>query len=103
MFEVTRAAAKQIRESAERSDMAEFALRIVADTDAQGAIHYKMGFDEIAEGDTLIACKGVDVLIRNRDKELLQGATLDYVELHEGHFEFIFLNPNDPHCRAPTE
>jgi len=37
------------------------------------------------------------------DAPLLQGATLDYVELESGQSDFIFLNPNDPHYVPPQE
>ena len=46
---------------------------------------------------------GVDVVIGRQDKALLNGATLDYVELEPGAFQFIFLNPNDPHFEPPRE
>ena len=45
----------------------------------------------------------MDILIRCPDKELLNGTVLDYVELESGQFNFIFMNPNDPHYQPPTE
>jgi iron-sulfur cluster assembly protein len=33
--------------------------------------------------------------------ELLEGMTLDYVELEAGDFRFIFVNPNDVPAAAP--
>ena len=62
-----------------------------------------MGFDEIARDDVLVNARGVDVVLRNDDKELLNGMTLDYVELEPGDFQFIFLNPNDPSFQPPSE
>jgi iron-sulfur cluster assembly protein len=62
-----------------------------------------MGFDEIARDDVLVNAGGVDVVLRNGDKELLNGMTLDYVELEPGDFQFIFLNPNDPSFQPPSE
>lgn len=103
MFEVTRAAAKQIRRTANDGDMDELALRVAAIRETDGSISYQMGFDEIAEGDALISSKGVDILIRSRDKELLQGTILDFVEIEPDKPHFVFLNPNDPHYRPPTE
>jgi iron-sulfur cluster assembly protein len=35
--------------------------------------------------------------------ELLKGATLDFVELEPGQFNFIFMNPNDPEYVPPKE
>jgi iron-sulfur cluster assembly protein len=41
--------------------------------------------------------------LRDGDKELLNGMTLDYVELEPGDFQFIFLNPNDAGFQQPSE
>lgn len=103
MFKVTRAAAQQIRSDAREGDVEELALRVAATRESDQSISYKMGFDEINEGDTLINSRGVDILIRDPDKRLLNGTVLDYVELETDRFSFIFLNPNDPHHQPPTE
>ncbi len=84
-------------------DMEELALRIAAARESDGGITYRMGFDEVSTEDTLISAGGVDILIGGNDKELLQGATLDFVELEPGRPSFVFLNPNDPHFRPPKE
>ncbi len=96
MITITQAAARQIRRSADSGNMQELALRIAASRDPEGSIDYQMGFDEIARDDVLVNARGVDVVLRNDDKELLNGMTLDYVELEPGDFQFTFLNPNDP-------
>ncbi len=103
MFKVTKAAAQQIRKDAREGDVEELALRVAATRESDRSISYKMGFDEINEGDTLLNSLGVDILIRGPDKELLNGTILDYVELETESFHFIFLNPNDPHHQPPTE
>jgi iron-sulfur cluster assembly protein len=36
------------------------------------------------------------VLVSNSSKDLLAGATLDFVEISQGEHQFIFINPNDP-------
>ena len=103
MITITQAAAKQIRRSADSGNMEDLALRIAASRRPDGTIEYQMGFDEIARDDMLVNARGVDVVMRNDDKELLNGMTLDYVELEPGEFQFIFLNPNDPSYEPPTE
>lgn len=103
MITITQAAAKQIRRSADSGNMEDLALRIAASRRPDGTIEYQMGFDEIARDDMLVNARGVDVVMRNDDKELLNGMTLDYVELEPGDFQFIFLNPNDPSYEPPTE
>jgi iron-sulfur cluster assembly protein len=35
--------------------------------------------------------------------DLLNDAVLDYVQLDDGKYEFIFLNPNDPNYQPPDE
>ncbi len=103
MFNVTRAAAKEIRRSADASDMDHLALRVAARRGDDGGIEYRMGFDEVGVEDVLLSSGGVDVVIGKDDKALLNGATLDYVEFEPQQFRFIFLNPNDPHYEPPKE
>ena len=103
MFKITKSAAQAIRHNAREGDMEDLALRIVARREHDQSITYKMGFDEISDGDTLISSRGVDILIRGPDKALLNGTVLDYVEINTGQFNFIFMNPNDPYFQAPQE
>ncbi|MCY4222550.1 MAG: iron-sulfur cluster assembly accessory protein [Thiotrichales bacterium] len=103
MFTVTRAAAKQIRSTAVSGDTEELALRVAASRTGDGGIDYRMGFDDVGAGDTLLSSHGVDVVIASADKVLLNGTVLDYVEIEPGDHRFIFLNPNDPHYRPPHE
>ena len=62
-----------------------------------------MGFDEEKEGDIVFSSEGVDIVIAPSNAELLHGAHMDYVEIEPGQFNFIFLNPNDPNFKSPTE
>jgi iron-sulfur cluster assembly protein len=103
MITITQAAARQIRRTADSGNMEELALRIAASRNPDGTIGYRMGFDEIARDDVLVNARGVDVVLRDGDKELLNGMTLDYVELKPGDFQFIFLNPNDAGFQQPSE
>ena len=103
MITISQAAARQIRRTADSGHMEELALRIAASRNPDGSIGYQMGFDEIAPDDVLVNARGVDVVLRKDDKALLNGMTLDYVELEPGDFQFIFLNPNDPGYQPPGE
>lgn len=103
MFKVTKTAASQIRQSAHSDDVEELALRVAAARKSDGAIEYQMGFDEVGVDDVLLNSRGVDVVFANSQKELLNGTVLDYVEFEPGEFRFIFLNPNDPHFRNPSD
>jgi iron-sulfur cluster assembly protein len=55
-----------------------------------------MGFDDMGAQDQIYTSEGIDVLIADPCRELLRGATLDFVEINPGQPEFIFTNPNDP-------
>ena len=43
----------------------------------------------------------VEVVVGPASTELLTEAVLDYVELEPGDFQFIFMNPSDPHYVPP--
>lgn len=98
MFNLTPAAAEQIRQAAaSQNDAAEIpaCLRVAAKLE-DGEIVYGMGFDDERDNDAVIESNGITLLIALPSQELLTGATLDFVELRPGEFQFIFINPNDP-------
>lgn len=97
MFKVTHAAVVQIRNAAD-SQLDCPALRVAAKIDDDGEISYGMGFDDERENDLVIDCEGIQLLISPRSQELLDEATLDFVELRPGEFQFIFINPKDSAC-----
>jgi iron-sulfur cluster assembly protein len=96
MITITPAAAAQIHQSAEATDSHNMHLRVAVRREDDGTFVYGMGFDESGNDDVLIASGGINVLVSNVDKDFLLGATLDFVELNPGEFQFIFINPNDP-------
>jgi len=103
MIVITTAAAKQISASANQGNMQGLAMRIAASRNPDGSMHYGMGFDDSQlEGDLHITSEGIDVVIAETSKILLEGTTLDYVELEPGEFQFIFMNPNDANYTAPA-
>lgn len=93
-FTVTPAAAAQIKRSAEEAS-GEPLLRVAAKRAADGSVEYGMGFDDLRDQDAQIECEGVRILIGPLSRELLDGATLDFVELEPGEYQFIFVNPNE--------
>ena len=84
MFTLTAAAAKQVRKAASDGDMEDLSLRIAATREDDGAIAYRMGFDEFEQGDTVVSSRGVDVLIRGEGPEVLSAACPKSVEALEG-------------------
>ncbi len=96
MITITEQAGEQIRKAAEQTGATNLFLRLAAKVEDGGKFEYGMGFDERKDNDTLWQSGSVSVLVSPACKELLEGATLDYVELNPGDFRFIFINPNDP-------
>ena len=103
MINLTPAAAAQIRASAEQGNMQGLAMRIAARRNPDGSIHYGMGFDDNQlEGDTHIDADGIDIVVAETSKHLVQGMTVDYVEIEPDAYQFIFLNPNDTNYTPPA-
>lgn len=101
MFRVTPLAAEHIRNAADVQDE-DSTLRVAAKIDDDGELVYGMGFDEERENDVVIECEGITLLISPRSNELLEEATLDFVELHPGEFQFVFINPKEGNCSAQS-
>ena len=102
MITITPAAAEQIRASAQQGDMQDLALRIAARRDPDGSIHYGLGFDDNQlDGDARLSCEGIDIVIGESSQILVDGMTIDYVEIEPGSWQIIFLNPNDVNYAPP--
>lgn len=96
MITLTPEAARQIRQSAKQGNLEGLPLRLAGTKNDDGSIHYGMGFDDVKEDDTTYTSEGVDIVVSVISRELLDGMTVDYVELEPGKPQFIFMNPNDP-------
>lgn len=95
MITVTPEAAKQIQMAAAQGGLEGLALRLAARPSAQGGLEYGMGFDDANDDDLSFTCEGVQVVLEAQYGPLLNGTTIDYVEIEPGQFHFIFMNPND--------
>jgi iron-sulfur cluster assembly protein len=103
MITVTPAATEQIKTSAEKGDMQGLPMRIAAKLNPDGTIHYGMGFDDNKlDGDMHINAGGIEVVISESSHLLMEGTTLDYVEIEPGTWQFIFMNPNDANYAPPA-
>ena len=100
---VTDRALVQIRSASQGSDARGMALRIAVRRRSDGSLEYAMGFDEPTDADTRVRADDVEVVVAPTSIDLLQGTTLDFVELDSGDFQFIFLNPNDPTYVPPQD
>ena len=102
MIKLTNAAVKQILLSAEQGKMQAIPLRVAIKEQDDGSFHYAMGFDEQRlPGDIFVNIEDISLVVSETSKDLVEGMTIDYVELEAGKQEFIFLNPNDPTYRPP--
>jgi iron-sulfur cluster assembly protein len=101
MFKLTAAAAEQVQKAARQGGTEGLSLRLAAHQNPDGSIDYRMGFDEVTEDDIRMSCDGVDVVMAPESVPLLDGATMDFVEIDSGQFHFIFLNPKDANYSPP--
>jgi len=76
---------------------------LTANMESDETVEYCFGFDDVKECDTLIEAYGFKVVISPDCIDLLNGAHIDFVEIENGENHFIFLTPNDPSYKPPTE
>jgi iron-sulfur cluster assembly protein len=93
----------QIQKNLQNDEHSDLALRIAATMTPDETVNYGMGFDESKEDDVQFTVEGVNFLVGAESVELLNGAHVDFVEIEDGQHHFIFLNPNDPSYKPPTE
>lgn len=103
MIKITNEAAKQIQLSAQQGKTENLPLRIAATKNADGSIHYGIGFDENKEGDIAVTSEGIKIIVSALSANLLKDTTLDFVEIEPGKNQFIFMNPNDPSYSPPSD
>ena len=103
MITLTEKAIEQVKAAAAESQAAGMALRLAARKNPDGTMEYGMGFDEPSDDDLMFRFGDVEVIFGGEYGPLLNGATLDYVELEPGQWHFIFLNPNDANYQPPGE
>ncbi len=103
MITITPAAAAQIKLSADQGKTEGMSLRIAATKNDDNSIHYGMGFDDSKEDDVTVAAEDIEVIVSTASVKLLKDTTIDFVEIEPDKFQFIFMNPNDPNYKAPTE
>jgi len=102
MLKITDTALAQIKTSM-TEETAGLSLRIAALQGEDGSIQYGMGFDDNkSDEDAVVELDGLEVLIAPGSRDLLIGATIDYVPLENEEMHFIFINPNDPNHKAPA-
>ncbi|MCK5895647.1 MAG: Fe-S cluster assembly protein HesB [Cocleimonas sp.] len=103
MFTVSPEAAAQIKISMVQSNAEGQPLRVAVEKNTAGEFHYQMGFDDSHKyGDGATVSEGIKLVADAASGDLLDGMLIDYIEL-DGNMEFVFMNPNDPSYKVPTE
>ena len=95
MITITPAAAERIRQASAESGAEAPVLRVAVRRLADGSLDYGMGFDQSRPGDTAAEVEGVHIVVAERSRELVQGVTLDFVEIEPGEFRFVFVRPGE--------
>ena len=102
MFKITDNAAKQVIISLDKMEE-RLPLRVAIKVMPDGSFHYNMGFDDHAhETDKQFEEKHIKFVVDAASIPLITGMTMDYVEI-DGKHEIVFLNPNDPNYKPPTD
>ncbi len=100
---LTERAAVRIQEQLPKDEEG-VALRLAARRLEDGSFHYAMGFDDQhREGDQRFSVQKIPLVIGADSLALIRGMTVDFAELEPGETRFVFLNPNDPAYKPPTE
>ena len=103
MIKISDTAAKQIAVSLEQMGDSQPPLRVAIKVMPDGSFHYNMGFDDQKhESDKNFTEKEINLVIDASSMPLITGMTIDYVDI-DGKHEIVFLNPNDPNYKPPTE
>ncbi len=103
MITLTNAAIEQVKSAAAQSGAEGLALRLAVRKNMDGTMEYGMGFDEPSDDDLAFKFGEVEVVMGGEYGPLLNGTTIDYVELEDGQFHFIFMNPNDANYQPQAE
>ena len=103
MIKISDTAAKQIAISIEQMGGEKLPLRVAIAVNQDGSFHYNLGFDDNSrDGDTSFEEKNINFVVDVATLPLVGGMTMDYVEI-DGKHEIVFLNPNDPNYKPPTQ
>ena len=102
MITVTKAAADQIKLSAQQNQSQGMPLRVACQRNADGSLQYALGFADVEHDEDLhFSSEGIDIVVAPTSLSLVDTMEIDYVELDTGNNDFIFKNPNDPNYAPP--
>jgi iron-sulfur cluster assembly accessory protein len=94
MITVTDSAVKQLQNIlGEQAGGAARGLRLFVETGGCCGMQYGMALDQPKEGDEVVDCSGVQVMIDAFSVQHLRGSTIDFADTPDG-AGFRILNPN---------
>ncbi len=92
MIAITQNAAEEAKRLFTKQGNPKLGLRIGIQGGGCSGLSYKLGFDELRQGDQVQELNGIKVLVDPKSDLYLEGTTLDFVDGLEGR-GFKFLNP----------
>ncbi len=103
MITITKRAAEEISLSTQNPDAQGLICRFAVEQTDNG-FQYLMGFDERSDSDIHLQSNGIEYVLAYSQKALLEGMVVDFDEIDtQNGYGFIFMNPNDPDYRPPTQ
>jgi len=86
IIKVTEAAQAQIETAARDTGADGLPLRVATVRTPEGGLDYRMGFDDegLKAGDSQDQAGSVVIVVASEDQAILEGTTLDYVEIEPG-------------------
>jgi iron-sulfur cluster assembly protein len=104
MIILTESAQDFIKQSITQNDADSLGLRVAVYPDNENQCYnYGLGFDEARDDDIKIVENGITLLVGSKQRELIEDATIDYVEMEDGNMNLIVMNPNDPSYVPPKK
>ncbi|WP_241087172.1 HesB/IscA family protein [Candidatus Vondammii sp. HM_W22] len=103
MFKITDAAAKQIQIASKQGGTEGIALRMAVRKNGDESLDYLMGFDEMKDDDIVEVYSGIQVVMAPEFAPRLDQTVMDYLELENGDYSFVFHNPQDPNYVPPEK
>lgn len=94
LLTITARAAEEIHRAAAASGAEGMALRLAAKEEPDGSLRIGMGFDGERVNDERVETAGVSLLVSRLSRDLLENATLDFVELGTGGHGFVVYAPS---------
>ena len=92
MIIVSESAVREVKRLLEKQGKPELGLRVGVQGGGCSGLSYKLGFDQLRQGDQVQEINGIKIFVDPKSDIYLDGTTLDFVDGIEGR-GFKFFNP----------